>query len=538
LVWVVGDLATNQQLNYVRVNANGEVVFSRPLALPQSRPESPTLFRDENGVLHLFYLAQDQENLQPLERRLYNARIEVDGHMPSGAMSIPGQAVKTYSVAPSQDIFQKAQSVAKPQTVYQIFYSGDDVSPWTNHVCYAADKTFGCDFRYQPQPPSFRNLYDDATRPSARTDSAGQLHLVWFKRQTAVGNAYRAELYYNSYDVNWHQLIEPTKIVSFEHQAGVDLKPPQIAIDQTHVYIAWVQDKRGGRGNLGAQAFYVSFPLGKPKTDDEPILLALPSTARVRYEPYSDLLLSALAPTRGAASNYVNDVQLASATQALGVALLGLQDKQRAPVQVATFVFTGGKLAGFQVVNNSLAPSNQPSMALDAQGHALLAWLDSESGDQYALRYASTDPQLVARWSPLGARDVAAGASNFVWYELSFLPWIILAVPWLFLPLAVLIVKTVIGSDESMASTGTRIALVLAIIVHLTVKLALLPPLPNDWALPLRLVFVAALPALGLVAMAMHLRRQEYPSAIVAYLIFAAVDVFTALFVWMPLANG
>ena len=52
-----------------------------------------------------------------------------------------------------------------------------------------------------------------------------------------------------------------------------------------------------------------------------------------------------------------------------------------------------------------------------------------------------------------------------------------------------------------------------------------------------RLAFMAALPLLGLAVMALYLRRERYASPLVAYLIFAAIDVFTALFIWMPVAS-
>jgi hypothetical protein len=326
-------------------------------------------------------------------------------------------------------------------------------------------------------------------------------------------------------------------VTAFEFVSGVDLKPPQIAVDSAHVYIAWVQDKRGGQGDINSQAYYVSFPVGQPVFSDEPLRVSLPDTGKVKYQTRPGGLLSSLAPAAGG-SNYVNDLQLLSSPQSLGIALLGVQDKGRAPVQVAAFALAEGQVAGFQLVNDSLAPANQPGLALDAGGHLLAVWLDDESSDRYAVRYASTDPRLVARWSQFSLRDVAAHAYSVVWYELSFLPWIILSVPWLFLPLAVLIVRTVFASDESLASGGTRIALGLAIAVHLAVKLVLLPPLPGDWPPAARLAFMAALPTLGLAAMALYLRRERYASPIVAYLIFAAVDVCLALFVWWPVASA
>ncbi len=520
LVWVIGDPSSNQQLNYARLNANGDVVFSQPLALSQPRPESPTLLRAADGTLHLFYLAQSP-SLGPLQRALYYARLTNDGKVTwSYALSAETQPVRTY------DAFQQNAALGA-------FYSGDEVAPglFVRCVLDSAQRNV-C-----PPQLDTRQVNDAGTRPAVVVDATNHMHLAWFQhaRQGASFLLNNVELYFATVDAK--QPIAAVKVAEFELQAGVDLKPPQIALDPAHVYLAWVQDKRGGRGQIGAQAFYVSFPIGKPTTFDEPIPLALPRTAKVRYESQLGGLLSALAPAHGG-SNYVNDLQLLSGQQALGVALLGLQDKGRASVQVATVAFAQGKVAGFQVVNDSLAPSNQPSIALDANRHVQLVWLDNESGDQFAVRYASTDPQLVARWGQLGARDVAARASNFVWYELSFLPWIILSVPWLFVPMVVLIVRTVIGSDESLASRGTRIALALAILVHLAVKVVLLPPLPADWSALARAAFIAALSALGLAAMALYLRRERYASPIVAYLIFAAVDVFTALFVWMPLANG
>ncbi|MBI1800473.1 MAG: hypothetical protein HYR71_02445, partial [Chloroflexi bacterium] len=57
LVWVDSDAERNQRLHYARLNAAGEVVVSQPLALPQPRPETPTLFRMDDGTFQLFYLA-------------------------------------------------------------------------------------------------------------------------------------------------------------------------------------------------------------------------------------------------------------------------------------------------------------------------------------------------------------------------------------------------------------------------------------------------------------------------------------------------
>ena len=530
-VWVVGNPPNAQRLNYAQVNANGDVVLSQPLALPQSQPESPVLVAGAEGNTSLFYLSAGGDDLKPLERALYLARIDNTGKvLETARASAPQHPVRTYAVA------------AQSGSVYHIYYSGDDAAPGVQYACYMGGASITpCAPSAQPQP-SFGVLGETATKQAVHVDEQGRIHLAWFKQRTSAGSGvYATELYYTlgrpDTEPNKAPAFEhETKVIAFRFASGVDLKPPQIATDQTHVYIAWVQDERGGRGNLGAQAYYVSFPIGQPASLDEPQPLNLPPTAKVKYESLPGSLLAALAPAAGG-SDYVNDVQLLSGPQVVGVALLGLTDKQRAPVQVAAFAFEKGKIAGFQIVNDSLTQSNQPAIALDASGHLQLAWLDSESGDQYAVRYASTDPHLVARWGQLGLRDVAARASNALWFELSFLPWIVLSVPWLFLPLAVLIVRIAFGSDESLASRATRIALVLAIAVHLVVKSVLLPPLPADWSPLARIAFMAALPLLGLLAMALYVRRERYASSLVAYLIFAAVDVFTALFIWMPVAS-
>ncbi len=524
LAWVSGEPPNGQQLDDARVSADGDVQFSRPLSLPDSQPEAPTLFPGPDSALTLFYLARG-EDLQPLERALYLARLDDAGNvLETARVSQPQRAVRTYAVT------------AQAGAVYQVFYSGDDPAPGINRACYtAAARLVACAPGVQ-QP--FGGLDPTATRPAVRADDQGVMHLAWFKQRVATGNGvFRTELYYAVADADGRSRVEPVRVAAFEFASGVDLKPPQIAVDRTHVYIAWVQDKRGGQGDINSQAYYVSFPIGQPAFSDEPHQLSLPDTGKVKYQPRPGNLLTALAPA-GGGSSYVNDLQLLSGPQSLGVALLGLQDKGRAPVQVAAFALAQGQNAGFQVVNDSLAPANQPGLALDAGGHLLAVWLDDESADRYAVRYASTDPGLVARWSQFSLRDVAAHASSLVWYELSFLPWIILSVPWLFLPLAVLIVRTVFASDESLASGGTRVALGLAIAVHLAVKALLLPPLPGDWSPLARLAIMAALPALGLAAMTLYLRRERYASPIVAYLVFAAVDVCLALFVWWPVANA
>src|SRR5438093_1594330 len=65
LVWVIGSSPNDQRLNYARLDARGDVVFSQPLALPQAQPESPTLFVGAENILNLFYLAP-ADDLKPL----------------------------------------------------------------------------------------------------------------------------------------------------------------------------------------------------------------------------------------------------------------------------------------------------------------------------------------------------------------------------------------------------------------------------------------------------------------------------------------
>src|SRR5437667_6375901 len=79
LVWVVGNPPNAQRLNYARLNANGDVVGSQPLALPQSQPESPVLVAGAEGNTSLFYLSAGGDDLKPLERALYLARIDNTG---------------------------------------------------------------------------------------------------------------------------------------------------------------------------------------------------------------------------------------------------------------------------------------------------------------------------------------------------------------------------------------------------------------------------------------------------------------------------
>src|SRR5437588_4106367 len=78
LAWVIGNPPNAQRLNYARVNASGDVIFSQPLALPQAQPESPVLAPGAEGT-NLFYLSSSGEDLKPLERALYLARIDNTG---------------------------------------------------------------------------------------------------------------------------------------------------------------------------------------------------------------------------------------------------------------------------------------------------------------------------------------------------------------------------------------------------------------------------------------------------------------------------
>jgi len=165
LVWVTGDQSSNQQLNYAHVNANGDVVSSQPLALPQSRPESPTLVRADDGTLHLFYLSQSP-SLGPLQRALHYARLSSSGQLVS-AQELSGVAVKSFQVVQARGLFE-------------VLSSGDDAAPGLSHICIDRDgkvQSYRCG-QYGI------HLFDlpSATRVSAAADSAQHLHVAWFQR--------------------------------------------------------------------------------------------------------------------------------------------------------------------------------------------------------------------------------------------------------------------------------------------------------------------------------------------------------------------
>jgi hypothetical protein len=524
--WGNGFLAwvdTDRALRLAHLDEQATIVFDKALDLPTNRPSRPQLLLDPTGALHLSWLDREVSGSQ-----VYYATLTADGDVVGERIAIsPGEIRASYNTMVLDPVDETIE-----------FFWSDNV-PSRPGIYHAAIDWSGTSV----SPPEL--LIADGLLPSAQVDRDGYLHLAW----RIQSESERTEFYYAVYDPQRRALgreflvTEPIAQMGMlgGPTAGVSFDGPWLGLDQTHVYLAWTLEVRE-RGAVQDFTFYQAFrPPELPVRD-----LAEPFTYPHIVITAETVQIQGVDPTLTGHPTFLvgqpPEQYLTCFTQVAG---RGNQET----LQIAVVQLGPRLVEGQQLVTASRGASVRPSVAVDDQGHLYVAWIDTAGFERYQVLYASDAPQVKEVLNRITTYDVVDRILSGAMTTLSAVIFLPVTLLWMILPVGYLAIYTMTRSTIEFSQEPGRRAVLIAMGLQLLGTLLfapgllarfpwgpLLPPtlgtILGRWIAPALLAGIAA----GLAWLLA--RRTKGESIFVPYFIFAAVDVFLMLIVYVVVPLG
>lgn len=528
MVWV----GLEHELNFARLNERAEVVTQHSLDLRCNSPLKPQFLIDTTGQLHLTWLDREEQVLQ-----FFYARLSADGEVIQGA---------TVLSQPEQQASHGVMALDPVGRTVEVFWS-DNVP--RRPGCYHA----ALDWSGAVVVPA-EMLIPDGILPAAQTDRQGFVHLAWrveLERE-------KPEFHYAVYDPQ-RRALGPDIVVSEpliqmsllgRPTAGAAFDGPWLGLDESSVYLAWVLEVRE-RGEVMDFTFYQAFPQPVLSLPKEPALSQREDTETFDYPPPEvtgeAVHVRGVDPSRTGHPRFLEGQPahqvLTCFTQVSGPGNMEM-------LQIAVIDVLAGQIEGQEIVNASRAASLRPNVTIDSSSDLHLAWIDTAGFNRYQVIYASTSPQAKETLNRITAYDVADKVLSTVMNVFSAFFFVPIVLSWVIIPIACLAIFALTTSASEISAPHGRRALGLAMLLQLGVKLfffsdllsrfpfgSLLSPslglLLGRWIFPLLLAVLSA----GLTWVYLkHTRSSQ--SIFAAYFIYAAVDSFLTLVIYVALPMG
>ena len=528
MVWV----GLEHELNFARLNERAEVVTQHSLDLRCNSPLKPQFLIDTTGQLHLTWLDREERGLQ-----LFYARLSADGEVIQGA---------TVLSQPEQQASHGAMALDPVGRTVEVFWS-DNVP--RRPGCYHA----ALDWSGAVVVPA-EMLIPDGILPAAQTDRQGFVHLAWrveLERE-------KPEFHYAVYDPQRRALgsdiVVSEPLVQMRllgrPTAGAAFDGPWLGLDESSVYLAWVLEVRE-RGEVMDFTFYQAFPQPVLSLPKEPALSQREDTETFDYPPPEvtgeAVHVRGVDPSRTGHPRFLEGQPahqvLTCFTQVSGPGNMEM-------LQIAVIDVLAGQIEGQEIVNASRAASLRPNVTIDSSSDLHLAWIDTAGFNRYQVIYASTSPQAKETLNRITAYVVVDKILSTVMNVFSAFFFVPIVLSWGIIPIACLAIFALTTSASEISAPHGRRALGLAMLLQLGVKLfffsdllsrfpfgSLLSPslglLLGRWIFPLLLAVLSA----GLTWIYLkHTRSSQ--SIFAAYFIYAAVDSFLTLVIYVALPMG
>jgi hypothetical protein len=517
LVWV----GPEHDLTFARVNEHAETVVQRSLDLRSDSAQKPQVALDGEGRLHLVWLDRWGRNTQ-----VFYARLSADGEVirEAVALSSPERRATHGSmvldpIGGTVEVFWSDNVPSRPGIYHTALdWSGDVVAP--------------AEF-----------LISGGLLPVAQVDRRGYIHLAW---RADAGDAPR--FHYAVYDPQ-RRALGPDVVAGQPSiqmgmlggpTAGAQFDGPRLGLDEERVYLAWVLEMR--EREIRNFTFYVSFPV--------PPLPERPGTGVFEYSPppRADEAVHVQGgdPAMTAHPRFL-DGQPERQILTCFTQVSGLGNAEM--LQIAAVELLPGQVEGQEIVNRSRGASLRPNVAIDARGQLHLVWIDTAGFERYNVVYASTSSQAKETLNRVTTYDVVNRGLNTVMSVITSLFFTPVALFWVLVPVAWLVVFSLVTHAVEVSDRPGGLGLVVAMLLQLAVKLllfgdllsrfpstSLLTPLLNlllaRWISPVLLAAVSA--ALVWV----YVRRGRGRSVFAAYFVYAAIDSFLTLVVYVALPMG
>jgi len=518
VVWI----GLEHELHLARVDERAEVVSHRTLDLHTNSPLRPQLLTDATGQLHLSWFDKEDRGLQ-----LYYARLSADGEVAQGPTALSSLEERA----------SQSSMVLDPigRTV-ELFWS--DNTP-NNPGCYHA----ALDWSGEVVAPA-EMLIPDGISPAAQMDRQGFVHLVWREEPESE----KPEFHYAIYDPQ-RRTLGPDIMASEPliqmgllggPTAGTGFDGPWLGLDQSSVYLAWTLEVRE-RGQVQDLTFYQAFP--------QPALNERNLAEVFSYPP--PIVTSPAVHVQGvdpSLTGHPRFLEGQPAHQVLASYTLVSGPGNLETYQIAAIEVGPERVERQEIVSASRGASLRPGVAIDDQGYLHLAWIDTAGFQRYQVVYASNAPQAKQTLNRITPYDVVDRVLTTTVRVLSAMFFAPVALTWMLVPLVWLIVFTVRSEAEVSDPSGRR-ALVLAMLLHLGIKLfffgdllsrltfgSLLSPssgaLLGRWLLPI----VMAAASAGVVWV--YLKRARSQPVLLSYVIFGVIDSILTLVIYVTAPLG
>lgn len=518
LVWCEITADRGEALHYAHLNEQGQVMVNQSLGLHLPSPRRAQLLVDRENNLHLAWLSRAEGR-----QSLYHVLIDQDGR-------------------PAQPLLLSRE--------------GEDVDSFHTYLSAEGETAFV--WSSQPeneQKGIFHLVLHDASSPTllipqgidpvVLVDNAGTTHLAWLYEKGLSAR----DIYYATLEGSHVVPDGGQKLTDFEFGESAVYHGPIIGADTNNIYVLWaVQNLGGGLMPTAAWAFYVSFEPGKPSLTN-PGYIGLPIETMPEYVDYtgpygySEL---ALLPPWVYSSDFVNAPAVVSSQESeLPVALsLMVASRSESTIQLAMVVFSEGQPTGYQLASNTSNASVLSTLVADSDSNLHVAWIDTAGFRQYDIYYASTSPEAKKWLDRTSSDDIVLGAADLVWGIISGIGLLPIVVMWNFPPLIWVVLFYMFSGREYLERMGTKIGLLVSIIIYCASKLVLLPglstgtPFLYQVSSDLRTTLAMAIPViillLALAAIYIYARRSERATIFEAYLVFSLTDGLLTVLLYAP----
>ncbi|MBC7224773.1 MAG: hypothetical protein H5T59_10965, partial [Anaerolineae bacterium] len=392
---------------------------------------------------------------------------------------------------------ERVTPAASPATAYRVRRTPDG----TIALIWAQGEAEASGVYYAPLRPDGRLgagpllVAPGGAEPDVAIGEDGRLHLAWVE----VPEPGRRVVRYAIFAPETGEVVPPGGVAlgALSAEAGLVTYPPRVGVDDTHAYVFWAVEHRGGLAQGMAETFFAAVPLQEPAGAELPVHqvllperasaqagevtrleflpLAHPSTrkfdSRNRWYPLQPMTFRSPEFVGRYSGYIVMPAPLAYQGPSLPVAFAVKQQfRRRAEVEPVLALFEGGVLWGHQEAGRTGGLTLYPTLEMDGQGNLHLAWIDLKQFGEYRVHYATTAPETRRAIDRTTPQDVLLAVVNFGWGMLSGLSLIPLTVILLVPSLIWVGLVYVFGSGDDLSERGVQWSLVVAVGLYLGMK--------------------------------------------------------------------
>jgi len=379
-------------------------------------------------------------------------------------------------------------------------------------------------------------LTDSGESPGAYLEEDNTLLLAWLEE---------LEIKYAVFPAGESSRSEGQGVARLEGIVA-NVQDPVVGVAGDWVYILWSVFARTGLESGTGWTEYIAFPKGEPAAVN-PTRVWMLGEEEQPYTAYDGAYeLSVLAPavtSPALTSSYILEPDTATGRDnELAVAISMMQEfRLQEIVQMAVLLFNDGEFDGYQMAGKTDNFSMDGILQSDPEGYMYMSWRE---GTGRQLFFASTEPELHDQLNRFGSADffqaLIGGGLEAVTGAL-FFP---LSMIW-FVPGALLLgIWKLRRDDETVQDAGSRILLVVAILLYQGTKILFMPTIttyipfsawldvPSGLGTMLQIMVPLLTFGLGILVAELNRRRRPDMSSIVYFFIACGIDAILTLMIY------